>query len=126
MKVLTIIVRVLMGLMFLFASITYFFVPMTVPPMEGKVKIFNEGLAASGYLMNVVKTVELICGVLLVTGFYVPLAAVVIFPITLNIFLFHAFLAPQPASLGIAIALLIGNLYLFYAKRSHYAGLLTK
>ncbi len=126
MKVLVIIFRIFMGLMFLFASISYFFHLIPAPPMEGKVKIFNEGLAASGYLMNVVKAIELACGVLLVSGLYIPLVAVVIFPITLNIFLFHAFLAPQPSSLGIASALLLGNLLLLYWNRKKYAPMLVR
>jgi putative oxidoreductase len=37
----------------------------------------------------------------------------------LNIVLFHAFLAPE--NLPVAILLLLGNLFLAYACRKHYA-----
>lgn len=121
MRIAVIIVRVLLGLMFLFASVSYFLNLFEAPPMEGDVKKFNEGMAASGYLFQLVKAIELICGLAFLTGFFVPLAAVVILPITVNIFLFHAFLGPE--GLPLATALLLGNVFLLYAKRKHYTAI---
>ena len=121
MKIAVIIVRILVGLMFLFASITYFFNLIPVPEMTGKMKTFNEGLAASGYIVTVVKTFELLCGIAFVSGRFVPLAVVVIFPIAVNIVLVHAFLAPE--GLPIAIPLFLGILFLAYAHREKYAPL---
>lgn len=121
MRIATIIVRILLGLMFLFASITYFFfmpTPPEIPP--GPMKTFNDGLAASGYLMNLVKMLELICGLALVTGFFVPLANLVILPVSVNIFLVHAFIGPE--QLPIAAGVLLANLFLIYAYRDRYAG----
>ena len=95
MKIAMIIVRTLMGLLFLFASITYFLMMMglfPVPPMEGPVKAFNEGLAASGYFFTLLKITEFVCGLLLVTGRFVPLALVVLSPIIINILMVHTFL----------------------------------
>lgn len=121
MKIAVIIVRVLMGLMFLFGSIAFFFKLMPQPVLEGPMKLFNEGLAASGYFMPFLKTVELIAGVLLVTGLFVPLTAIVIFPITINIFLVHTFLAPE--GIPIAIFMLAGNLFIAWYYRKSYAPL---
>ena len=45
MKIAMIIVRTLMGLLFLFGAVTYFLMVMgmfPMPPMEGPVKTFNE------------------------------------------------------------------------------------
>ena len=121
MRIATIIVRILLGLMFLFASITYFFFMPTPPAMpDGPMKTFNEGLTASGYMMNLVKSLELICGLAFVTGFFVPLANLVILPVSVNIFLVHAFLGPE--QLPIAAGVLLANLFLIYAYRSHYTG----
>lgn len=117
MRIAVIIVRVLMGLMFLFASVVFFFDLMPQPELTGKVKVFNEGLAVSG-IMTLVKALELICGIFLVSGFFIPLITVIIFPITLNIFMFHAFLAPQ--GLLVAILMLAGNLFLAYYYRKNY------
>ena len=118
MKIAVIIVRVLMGLMFAFASIAYFFNLMDVPEATGSVKTFNEGIMASVYLMPTVKVFELLCALAFLSGRFVSLATVVIFPIILNILLFHAFL--QPEGLPIAVLLLIGNLFLAYYYRDRY------
>ena len=121
MKITMIITRVLMGGMFLFASIVVLFKLMPQPETTGNVKILMDGFAASGYLMTTVKLFELVCGIAFLIGIFVPLAAVVIFPITLNIFLFHLFL--EPSGLPIAILMMIGNLFLAYYYRDKYKGL---
>src|SRR5215510_10813314 len=81
LKVAVIIVRTLMGLLFLFASITYLFKLITPPPLTGSMKIFNDGLEAARYLMPLAKVIELICGLAFVSGRFVPLATVLISPI---------------------------------------------
>lgn len=123
MKIASIIVRILMGAMFAFASIAFFLKLMDVPEATGSVKIFNDGIAASIYLMPTVKVFELLCAIAFLSGRYVPLATVVIFPITLNILLFHAFL--ESSGLPIAALLLVGNLFLAYYHRDRYKGLLA-
>lgn len=123
MKITSTIVRILMGLMFAFASLTFFFKLVEAPELTGKVKIFNDGIAASIYLMPTVKVFELLSSIAFLTGRFVPLATVVIFPIILNILLFHAFLAPS--GLAIAILLFVGDLFLAYYHRDKYRSILT-
>jgi uncharacterized membrane protein YphA (DoxX/SURF4 family) len=123
MRIATIIVRVLMGLMFLFASCYYFFGPTPPMPTEGAIKVFNDGLTASGYMMNLIKVVELLCGLAFVTGFFVALANIVILPITVNIFMIHAFIMPD--GLPVAAALLVANIFLIYAYRSRYTAIFS-
>lgn len=122
MKIAVTIVRVLMGLMFMFSAAVFFFNLIPVPEMTGPIKTFNEGLAASGYFMPFLKAVETIAGIALVAGFFVPLATVVLLPITVNIFLVHLFLAPE--GLPIAIFMFVGNLFLAYYYRRHYSSML--
>jgi putative oxidoreductase len=123
MKVAYIIVRILMGLMFLFASLAFFFKLMPMPELSGPVKTFMEGMQASIYLLPFVKVVELLCGLAFISGFFVPLAAVVIFPITLNILFYSAFLDPK--GLPIGVLLLLGNLFLAFYHRKKYAPMLV-
>ncbi len=123
MKIAVIIVRILMGLLLMFASVVYFLKLFPEPEMQGDVKVFNMGIKASGYLMPVVKMVELLCSIAFITGLFVPLATILIFPITLNILFYHAFLAPE--SLPIAILLLLGNLFIAYYYRDKYKPMLT-
>jgi putative oxidoreductase len=118
MKIAVIIVRVLMGLIFTASAIVVLFHIVKAPPLEGNVKLFNEGIAATGYFMQTLKGIELVCGLALIIGRYVALTTVVIFPITVNIFLYHAFLMPE--GLPVAIFLLLGNLFLAYVNREKY------
>jgi uncharacterized membrane protein YphA (DoxX/SURF4 family) len=118
MKIAVIIVRVLMGLMFAFASIVVLFKLVPQPEQTGNVKIFMDGMAASVYMMTTIKVIELICAVAFLTGKFVPLATVVIFPITVNILLFHVFVEPE--GLLVAILLMIGNLFLAWYYRNKY------
>ncbi len=123
MKIASIIVRTLMGLMFAFASIAYFLKLFDTPEITGNMKTFNDGLAASVYLMPTVKVFELLCALAFLSGRFVPLATVVIFPIVLNILLVHAFL--DPSGLLMAVLLLLGNLFLAFYHRDKYKKLLS-
>ena len=122
MKIALIIVRSLMGLLFLFASVTYFFNLITPPEPTGALKIFNDGLKASIYLMPTVKVIELLCGIAFLSGKFIPLAAVLISPIIVNIFFVNAFLAPE--GLPVAIFLVLANVFVIYNYRESYKSLL--
>jgi uncharacterized membrane protein YphA (DoxX/SURF4 family) len=118
MKIAMIIVRTLMGLLLLFASVTFLFKLVPIPPAEGLAKTYNDGLAVVN-AMFVVKVLELLCGLAFVTGRFVTLAAVVIFPIIINILMFHGIV--YPAGLGPGLFLLVGDLFLAYYYRKNYA-----
>lgn len=122
MKIAILIVRTLVGLLFIFASLTYFLNLITPPPLEGAMKTFNEGLAASGYFFTLLKVTELVCGILLVIGRFVPLALVILAPIVINILMVHLFL--DRADLPVAIVLTVATLFLAYSYRESFAGLL--
>ena len=123
MKIAVTIIRILMGLMFLFASVAYFLNLFDEPVMTGSIKVFNDGIKASIYLMPLVKVFELLCAIAFISGFFVPLAAVVIFPITVNILMFHAFLDAK--GLPMAIILIAANLFIAYYYRNKYKSILT-
>lgn len=122
MRIATIILRSLMGLLFLFASITYFFNLITPPPVAGAMKVFNDGLIASVYILPTVKVIELACGIAFLSGRFVTLASILISPIIVNIVLIHAFLDPK--GLPIAIFLVLANLFVAYSNRQSYKPLL--
>lgn len=118
MKWTVIIVRSLMGLLFLFASITFLFKLITPPPLTGAMKTFNDGLTASVYLMPTVKVLELVCGLAFLTGRFVPLATLLMAPIILNILGVHLFLGHE--GLPLAIFLVLANGFLAYHHRESY------
>jgi putative oxidoreductase len=109
MKKVTIGLRILMGLIFAASGIAFFFT--TPPPLEGAMADFFKGMAATGYFFYLLKGTEIVCGLLLISGFYVPLALVVLAPVILNIFMVHAFMAPE----GLVLAAILGALEIYLA-----------
>jgi putative oxidoreductase len=124
MKISTIIARLVLGLIYTAFSLAYFFnlLPQQEQP-QGNAGQFLTGLFVAGYIMPLVKALELLTGLAFLSGRLVPMASVVIFPITLNIFLFHLVLAQD--SLLIPGLMLAANVFLFYAYRERYNGLLA-
>lgn len=123
MKIAVLIIRVLLGLLFAFASITFLFKLVPQPELSGAQKVFMDGMNASVYMMTTVKLIELICAIAFITGFFVPLATVVIFPISLNILLFHVFVTTE--GLPVAIFVIAANLVLAWTYRDKYKHFLT-
>jgi putative oxidoreductase len=122
MKIAMIIVRTLMGLLFIFASVVVLFNLFPKPELTGTVKTFNEGLESVGYFMPLLKITELVCGIAFVTGYFVPLATVLIAPIIVNIFMFH--LLVDRSGLPVALFLVLANIFVAYYYKDRYAGLL--
>jgi len=123
MKTTTIIVRVLIGLLLLFAS-SCFFLKLTPEPVStDSFKAFQIGLVASTYLLPLAKGVEFLCGLAFVTGKYVTLANIVVLPVTFNILLINYFLTPE--TLPVAIALFSGNIFLIYRHWENYKPVFT-
>lgn len=115
MKKLTIIVRILLGLIFVASGIAFFLT--TPPPLEGDMATFFAGMAVTKYFFYLLKGTEIVCGLFLLSGFFVPLALVVLAPVVLNIFFIHAFLAPE----GIITAIVLGVMMVYLAFFSHYS-----
>lgn len=76
------------------------------------------------YLFKLIKSIEVICGVLLLSGQFIPLALCCLAPIILNIFLFHFFLEPGELLVGFALLFLEIILILFNFK--HFKSLLSR
>lgn len=123
MKWTVIILRTLMGLLFLFASVTWLFDLITPPEQTGVAKTFTDGLEASGYIMPVVKVLELLCGIAFVTGRFVPLASVLIAPIIVNIVGVGIFVEPVGLPMGIFVAVV--NALVAWRNRDRYRPLFT-
>ena len=94
------------------------------PGMPPEPVAYMEGLMGTGYFWPLLKIVEMVCGVLLICGLYVPLALVVLAPIILHILLFHIFLVPP--GLEVAVTMLVLGTYLAYHHRSSFRGVLQR
>ncbi|MEO7988518.1 MAG: hypothetical protein ABI663_03195 [Chryseolinea sp.] len=111
--------RILLGLIYFVFGLNFFFhfIP-TPPPHGGVADAFTGGLFQSGYFFPMLKGIEVVLGALLLIGFFVPLALLILAPISINILLFHAFLAPDNTIMGIVIVFV--HIYLFWAYRDYY------
>lgn len=115
---LPLIARVLLGLVFFAGGLVGLLNLVPPPPdLPERLQTFNAGLTASGYFMTLLKVTETICGLLLLSGFFVPLALVVLAPIILNIFLVHAMMDPS----GLPLATVMGLLLIYLAFFSSYS-----
>ena len=122
MRIATIVIRILLGLFLLFASITYFFSTGEQPAPTGDMATVLAGFMATKYLMPLAKTVELLVGLSYVFGKFVRLFNLVLLPVSLNILLLNIF--PSQDALPIALLLFLGNLFLIYANWSSYKAIL--
>lgn len=121
MKIATLIVRILIGALLLFASLSYFFKFGEQPELVGDMKTVMTGFMATKYLFPLAKLVELICGLSFVTGKLMKISSIILVPITLNILLINVFLMPE--GIPIAASLLLGNLFIIYRNWDSYKGL---
>ncbi len=76
------------------------------------------------YLLIVEKSLEVVCGLLLLSNRFIPLSLTVLAPIIANIVLLHIFL--DHSLLPLAIILLIMHIYLLYYFKDNFIKLLEK
>lgn len=104
MKWLPLIARLLLGFVYAASAVAFFLV--TPPPQEGNMALFFTGMQATGYFFYLLKATEFVCGLMLLSGQFVPLALVVLAPVTLNIVMVHAMMDPSGLPVGIIMGLL--------------------
>ncbi len=113
MRYIPLLARILLGFVFFASGLAGLLKMMATPPnLPEKLQLFTSGLEASGYLLPLLQGTQLICGLLLLVGAFVPLALVVLAPVILNILLVHIFL--EPNGLIIAIVLCALEIYLAF------------
>jgi putative oxidoreductase len=122
MKILTIIARVLLGLAFCVFGANAFlrFLPMPEPPpnLAGDyLKVFF----ASGYVYFI-GGFQLLAGLLLLIGKFVPLALAILAAIIVNIMIFHTLMAPEGFPPALVVTVL--ELFLLWRYREAFIPLL--
>jgi hypothetical protein len=123
MKITSLVSRYLLGLVFVVFGLNGFlhFLPMVMP--TGSAGQFMAAVFESHYI-TVVYAIQLIGGLLLLLGQYVPLALTLLAPVIVNIIMFHAFM--QPEGLPLAAVATILWLLVAYPVRSVFAALLQR
>ena len=124
MKIVVLVSRLLLGLVFFVFGLNGFlqFIPVKELP-TGLALQFVTALMQSHYVL-VVSATQLIGGVLLLTNRYVPLALALSGPVIVNILCYHIFLSFQ----GMPIAAVVAVLWfvLFFRYRQHFSGLFVQ
>jgi putative oxidoreductase len=121
MKIATVIARVLLGLIFVvFGSNAFLhFIPMPPPP-PGLAGEYLHAFVASGYIYAI-GGLQVIGGLLLLIGCFVPLGLTILGAMIVNIWLFHILIAPEGFSPAIVVTVL--ELFLVWRYRDAFAGI---
>ena len=120
MKVLTIIVRSLLGLTFVVFGLNAFLQFIPLPPPQGLAGDFMKALFVSHYYY-VVAILQIAGGAICLLGRFVPLGLTLLCPVIVNILLFHIFL--EPSGLPLAVVVSVLALFLLWAYRQSFGGL---
>ena len=124
MKIVTLIARILLGLVSLVFGLNGFLNFLNMGPMPtGLAGQFMGALILSHYYW-VVAALQIAGGVLLLVNRFVPLALVLLGPVIVNILCYHVFL--NHAGAGPAVVVTILWFIVFYANRQHFAGIFVQ
>lgn len=106
MKILTIVVRVLLGLMFTVFGANAFLRFLPMPPIPQTLAgDFMRVFFASGWVYAI-GAVQVLAGVLLLVGRFVPFALTLLGGIIFNIIVFHATMAPEGSAPAVVVTLM--------------------
>ncbi|HET6886975.1 MAG TPA: hypothetical protein VFH87_03525 [Candidatus Udaeobacter sp.] len=122
MKILTIIARILLGLIFVFFGSNGFLHFLPMPPLpKGVTGEYLHAFFASGYVY-VISGFQVAGGLLLLIGRFVPLGLIILAAIIVNIWTFHLLMAPE--GLPPAVVVTVLELFLVWSYRDRFAGIL--
>ena len=105
MKIAVLIARILLGLIFVFFGLNGFLHFLPSPPIPGLAGQYLGALVASHYVLAI-SGLQIIGGILMLAGRYVPIALIILGPIIVNILLFHITMAPAGIGPGLLTAVL--------------------
>ncbi len=124
MKIVTLIARLLLGLVLVVFGLNGFFSFLNMGPMpSGLAGQFIGALALSHYFW-VVAALQVAGGALLLLNRFVPLGLVLLGPVIVNILLYHLFL--NLTGIGLAIVVTILWLIVFYGHRQYFSGIFVQ
>ncbi|WP_194972597.1 hypothetical protein [Aquiflexum lacus] len=118
------VARIILAVIFIPSSFISFFLKPSEMGIGIEAANIVENLWSTGYLMHVVKLIELIAGIMFLINRYVVLAIILITPVIVNILLLAIFKDISGLTMGILLCGLIS--IIAYHKRYNLIGLLNK
>src|SRR5712691_446272 len=124
MKIVTLIARLLLGLIFFVLGLNGFLNFLSMGPMPtGLAGQFIGALFLSHHFW-VVAALQIIGGALMLVNRFVPLALVLLGPVIVNIICYHVFLNPSGAVLAAVVTVLWW--IVFYGNRQYFSGMFVQ
>src|SRR4029078_4470605 len=124
MRIVALISRLLLGLIFFVFGLNGFLQFMNMGPMpSGLAGEFIRALFLSRFLW-VVAGLQVVGGALLLINRYVPLALVLLGPVIVNILLYHLLLNAAGALMAVVVTVLW--FIVFYAHRQYFSGIFAQ
>jgi len=123
MKIAVMVVRILLGLVFLVFGLNGLHPFMANPPAPPAAQAFFMALAATHYMFFLIFGTQVLGGALLLIGVAVPFALTILAPVIVNIVFFHIFLSPD--LLPVALVVAAFELFLAWYYRANFAPLFT-
>ena len=113
----------LLGLILIGFSMTPLF-GWEPPPVATGAELMRDAIVGSGYILPLILIVYLVVGVSWLVNRFVPLSALILFPICVNILLFHTILNREPFGVIAAALLFLANVYILVRNLPSYATLM--
>jgi len=122
MKIATVIARILLGLIFIFFGSNAFLHFLPMPPLpQGVAGLYLKAFFESGYVY-VIGGMQLLSGLLLLIGKFVPLGLTILAAMIFNIWAFHILMAPEGFPPALVVTVL--ELFLVWSYRERFAEIL--
>jgi putative oxidoreductase len=123
MKIVALIARLLLGLIFTVFGANGFLHFLPMPPMPPSTATTFVMILISTHYVYVVSGIQLIGGLLLLVGRFVPFALTILGPVIVNIFLYHLLMSPD--GLGLAITVVVLWAIEFWYHKKAFEGILA-
>ena len=123
MRIVVIIARVLLGLVFFVFGLNGFLQFMPNPPPTPAAGAFFGALLATHYMFFLIFGTQVLGGALLLIGVAVPFALTILAPVVVNIVFFHIFLSPGLLPMALVVAAF--ELFLAWYYRANFAPLFS-
>jgi len=117
------LLRIILGFALLAFGVSGLLQLAPLPEMNEMATTVITAYLDSGYVLTVVQLVFVVTGLAFILNKWVALSAIVLFPISLNIVLFHLFLEPAGSIVGIVVLAI--NIYLLVANKEKFKPLLA-
>ncbi len=105
MKILVVLVRILLGLVFTTGGLNVFLHFLPTPPIPGPAGVFTGVLISSHYVYLIGGT-QLVAGALLLADQFVPFALALLAPMLANIWAYHLTLEHSGAQMALVVTVL--------------------